>query len=84
VAGQLKAKRALTKEQQLRCENKQLKGEQYIPKKLPRFVAEEHQADIQSSMLRASIKVLTLLGFFAVSKMGDYVLRIQQPGTRAI
>ena len=49
VAGQSKAKKVLTKEQQLIRENKQLKEEQYILKKWQRFLAEEHQADIDSS-----------------------------------
>jgi len=49
VAGQSKVKRVLTKEQQLERENKQLKEELYILKKWQRFVAEEHQADIDSS-----------------------------------
>ena len=49
VAGQLKAKKVLTKEQQLERENKHLKEELYILKKWQRFLAEEHQADIDSS-----------------------------------
>jgi len=49
VAGQSKAKKVLTKEQQLIRENKQLKEELFILKKWQRFLAEEHQADIDSS-----------------------------------
>ena len=49
VAGQSKAKKVLTKEQQLKRENKQLKEELFILKKWQRFLAEEHQADIDSS-----------------------------------
>ena len=49
VAGQSKAKKVLTKEQQLERENKALKEELYILKKWQRFLAEEHQADIDSS-----------------------------------
>jgi transposase len=49
VAGQLKAKKVLTKEQQLERENKHLKEELYILKKWQRFLAEEHQDDIDSS-----------------------------------
>jgi len=49
VAGQSKTKKVLTKEQQLERENKALKEELYILKKWQRFLAEEHQADIDSS-----------------------------------
>jgi transposase len=49
VAGQSIAKKVLTKEQQLERENKQLKEELYILKKWQRFLAEEHQEDIDSS-----------------------------------
>ena len=49
VAGQSKAKKVLTKEQQLERENKALKEELYILKKWQRFLAEEHQEDIESS-----------------------------------
>ena len=42
-------KKVLTKEQQLERENKQLKEELYILKKWQRFLAEEHQDDINSS-----------------------------------
>ena len=49
VVGQSKAKKALSKEQQLERENKALKEELYILKKWQRFLAEEHQADIDSS-----------------------------------
>jgi len=49
VAGQSKAKKVLSKEQQLTRENKQLKEELFILKKWQRFLAEEHQGDIDSS-----------------------------------
>jgi transposase len=49
VPGQSKAKKVLTNEQQLERENKQLKEELYILKKWQRFLAEEHQDDINSS-----------------------------------
>ena len=49
VAGQSKAKKALSKEQQLERENKALKEELYILKKWQRFLAEEHQDNIDSS-----------------------------------
>ena len=49
VAGQSKAKKQLTKEQKLEHENKQLKEELYVLKKWQRFLAEEHQANIDSS-----------------------------------
>jgi len=49
VAGQSKAKKVLSKEQQLKRENKQLKEELFILKQWQRFLAEEHQADIDSS-----------------------------------
>ena len=49
VAGQSKAKKVLSKEQQLVRENKALKEELFILKKWQRFLAEEHQADIDSS-----------------------------------
>jgi transposase len=47
-AGQSKIKKVLTKEQQLERENKQLKEELYVLKKWQRFLAEEHQEDIDS------------------------------------
>jgi transposase len=49
VAGQSKAQKVLTKEQELARENKELKEELFILKKWQRFLAEEHQADIDSS-----------------------------------
>jgi transposase len=49
VAGQSKAKKQLTNEQKLERENKQLKEELYALKKWQRFLAEEHQDDINSS-----------------------------------
>jgi transposase len=49
VAGQSKAKKVLTKEQELARENKELKEELFMLKKWQRFFAEEHQADIDSS-----------------------------------
>jgi len=49
VAGQSKVKKQLTKEQKLERENKQLKEELYVLKKWQRFLAEEHQDDIDSS-----------------------------------
>ena len=49
VAGQSKAKKQLTNEQKLERENKQLKEELYVLKKWQRFLAEEHQDDINSS-----------------------------------
>ena len=47
--GQSAAKKILTKEQQLERENKKLKEELYVLKKWQRFLAEEHQDDIDSS-----------------------------------
>ena len=49
VAGQSSAKKTLTKEQKLERENKQLKEELYVLKKWQRFLAQEHQDDIDSS-----------------------------------
>jgi transposase len=49
VAGQSKVTKQLTKEQQLERENKKLKEELYVLKKWQRFLAEEHQDDIDSS-----------------------------------
>ena len=49
VAGHSKVKKQLTNEQKLERENKQLKEELYILKKWQRFLAEEHQDDINSS-----------------------------------
>ena len=49
VAGQSKVKKQLTNEQKLQRENKQLKEELYVLKKWQRFLAEEHQDDINSS-----------------------------------
>ena len=49
VAGQPKVKKVLTKEQQLERENKQLKELLFILKKWQRFLAEEHQDDIDLS-----------------------------------
>ena len=49
LTGQSRAKKQLTNEQKLTRENKALKEELYILKKWQRFLAEEHQADIDSS-----------------------------------
>ena len=49
VAGHSTVKKQLTNEQKLERENKQLKEELYILKKWQRFLAEEHQDDINSS-----------------------------------
>lgn len=49
VVGQSTTKKTLTKEQRLERENKQLKEELYVLKKWQRFLAEEHQDDIDSS-----------------------------------
>ena len=49
IAGQSKVTKQLTKEQQLERENKKLKEELYVLKKWQRFLAEEHQDDIDSS-----------------------------------
>jgi len=49
IMGQSSTKKALTKEQKLERENKQLKEELYVLKKWQRFLAEEHQEDIDSS-----------------------------------
>ena len=49
VAGQSKAKKQLTNEQKLERENKLLMEELYVLKKWQRFLAEEHQDDINSS-----------------------------------
>ena len=49
IMGQSSTKKALTKEQKLELENKQLKEELYVLKKWQRFLAEEHQDDIDSS-----------------------------------
>ena len=48
IRGQSLIKKVLTKEQKLERENKQLKEELYVLKKWQRFLAEEHQDDIDS------------------------------------
>lgn len=70
VAGQPKAKKALTKEQQLERENQALKEVLYILKKWQRFIAEEHQADIDTSkfQIRHNGYAATTIGSFDMYK----------------